>query len=68
MDLAMEEKDYATQNFLQWFVDEQVEEEASVGEVVNKLRLIRNERHPLFMLDRELSQRTIAPQQKGGEK
>ncbi len=68
MDLAMEKKDYATQNFLQWFVDEQVEEEASVGEVVNKLRLIGNERHPLFMLDRELSQRTIAPQQKGGEK
>ena len=40
MDLAISEKDHASNNFLQWFVAEQVEEEASVGEVVEKLKLV----------------------------
>ncbi|HPD97070.1 MAG TPA: ferritin [Synergistales bacterium] len=56
-DLAVEEKDYATQNLLQWFVNEQVEEEASVGEVVAKLEMVSDSRNGLFMMDRELGKR-----------
>jgi ferritin len=56
-DIAVEEKDYATQNLLQWFVNEQVEEEASVGEVVAKLEMVSDSRNGLFMMDRELGKR-----------
>ncbi|MEA1933574.1 MAG: ferritin [Thermodesulfobacteriota bacterium] len=57
VDLAMEEKDHATNNFLQWFVSEQVEEEASASEVLNKAKLIGDAPGGLFMLDRELGAR-----------
>lgn len=52
---AMQAKDYATNNFLQWFVNEQVEEEATVEEIMNKLKMIGDVKSGLFMLDRELS-------------
>ena len=61
VDLAMEERDHATYNFLQWFVDEQVEEEDSVGGVLNQLRLAGEQGNALFMLDRELGQRVFTP-------
>ncbi len=61
MDLAIEEKDHATQIFLQWFVSEQVEEEASVGEVVDKLKLIGDNSSGLFLLDAELGKRVFTP-------
>jgi len=51
---AMQSKDYATNNFLQWFVNEQVEEEANVEEIINKLEMIGDAKSGLFMLDREL--------------
>lgn len=54
---AMQEKDYATNNFLQWFVTEQVEEEATVEEIINKLEMIGDAKSGLFMLDRELGSR-----------
>ncbi|MBL3593883.1 MAG: ferritin [Synergistaceae bacterium] len=57
VELAQAEKDHATASFLTWFVDEQVEEEASVDAIVEKLRLIEGSRHGLFMMDRELGQR-----------
>ena len=57
VDLALKEKDHATYNMLQWFVNEQVEEEASADEIVQKLKLVGNERSALFMVDRELAQR-----------
>ena len=60
-DLAIAEKDHATKNFLQWFVTEQVEEEASVDEIVNKLKLIGDSGHGLFMLDREMGLRVFTP-------
>ncbi len=62
VDIANEERDHATQSFLQWFVDEQVEEEANVTEILDSLRLIEGEAkgNGLFMLDRELRQRTLA--------
>lgn len=65
VDLAMEEKDHATLNFLQWFVAEQVEEEASVGEIVDKLKLIKQDTSGLFLLDAELGRRVFTPPAKG---
>ncbi len=55
--IAREEKDYATENFLQWFVEEQVEEEASVDEIVQKLKYVEGSKNAIFMLDSKLGQR-----------
>ena len=55
--LAREESDYATENFLQWFVTEQVEEESSTGRVVDQIEMVAGSRQGLFMLDRELGAR-----------
>jgi ferritin len=57
MEVASQEKDHATQIFLQWFVTEQVEEEESVGGVLEQLRLVGEAKGGLFMLDRELGKR-----------
>ncbi|HID97127.1 MAG TPA: ferritin [Thermodesulfobacteriaceae bacterium] len=59
MDLAIEERDHATQIFLQWFVTEQVEEEASASEVVNKIKLAGETSGGLFIVDKELGQRAL---------
>jgi ferritin len=56
-ELAVQEKDYASQVFLQWFVTEQVEEEASATQIVETLRLIQDNVPALIMLDRELGRR-----------
>lgn len=55
--LAMEEKDYPSLSFLQWFIDEQVEEEEHVGEVVENVKRVSGVDHAMLMLDRELGQR-----------
>ena len=57
MNIAVEEKDHATQIFLQWFITEQVEEEASASGVVQKLKLAGDS--GLFLVDRELGQRVM---------
>lgn len=54
---AVAENDYATKNMLDWFVDEQVEEEASAGEIVGRLKLAGQEGPALLMLDGQLGQR-----------
>ncbi len=54
---AMAEHDHATVTFLNWFVDEQVEEEKSTDEVVQKLIMIGEGKHGLYMLDREMARR-----------
>jgi len=59
--LAAEENDNASLNFLQWFVGEQVEEEASVDGVIQQLKLMEGAPGALFMLDRELGQRVFTP-------
>jgi ferritin len=59
MDLALNKSDHATVNFLQWFVGEQVEEEASADEVVQKLRLVNRTEGGLFLLDQEMDKRTF---------
>ena len=58
VDLAESKKDRATFNLLQWYIDEQVEEEANDEEIINQLRLIGESGQGLLMLDRELGQRT----------
>jgi ferritin len=57
VDLARKENDHATENFLGWFVAEQVEEEASALEIVNKLKMIKDSSHGIFMLDSLLGRR-----------
>jgi ferritin len=59
MDLALEEKDHAAAIALQWFVTEQVEEEANAEELLGKLELIGDARNALFMLDKELAARVF---------
>lgn len=59
MDVATEERDHASQSFLQWFVDEQVEEEANVQDILDTLKLIDGQGNGIFMLDREMRQRTF---------
>jgi ferritin len=55
--LAVEEKDYASQIFLQWFVTEQVEEEDSATQILETLKMIGDKSHTLIMLDKELGGR-----------
>jgi len=57
VDLAIQEKDHATNNFLQWFVNEQVEEVATAEDIVNKLEMISDNKNGLFLIDRELGAR-----------
>ncbi|HCL78499.1 MAG TPA: ferritin [Synergistaceae bacterium] len=57
MDLAIAEKDYPAQEFLHWFVSEQVEEEASTLEIVGKLEMVGDSKNGLFMMDHELGKR-----------
>lgn len=59
--LAMEGNDFASHSFLQWFVDEQVEEEASALAVVDQLKMVGSDTSSLFMLDREMGQRQLGP-------
>jgi len=67
VDLAIKEKDHATNTFLQWFVNEQVEEESSADEVVQQLKMMENAPGGMFMLDRELGQRIFTPPAAEGE-
>ena len=59
VEIAIQEKDHASQSFLRWFVDEQVEEEANVQEILDTLKLINGQGNGIFMLDREMRQRTF---------
>jgi ferritin len=55
--LATEEKDYASLGLLQWFVDEQVEEESTATEILQMLKMIGDKGQALFMVDRHLGSR-----------
>jgi ferritin len=57
VEAALTEKDYATFNFLQWFITEQVEEEAAALLILDKIKLIGDNKTGLFFLDRELAGR-----------
>ncbi len=61
ISLADELKDHASRSFLMWFVDEQVEEEASADEIVQKMKLVGSDSAGLFMVDQEMSKRVYNP-------
>lgn len=67
VNIAVEEKDHATNNMLQWFVAEQVEEEAAAEEILNHLKRIDGFGHGIIMLDRELKQRSFVDETQSGE-
>jgi len=55
--VANEENDFATKNFLQWFINEQVEEESSASLYLNKIRMVKDNPSALYLFDQELGQR-----------
>jgi len=57
VDLANQNNDHATRSFLNWFVDEQVEEEANAYEIVQRLKSVADNKPGLFILDHELGKR-----------
>ncbi len=63
MDIAIQENDHSAKGFLQWFVDEQVEEESSMEKIVYKLSFMKDSPHGIMMVDSELSKRVFNPPQ-----
>ncbi len=59
-EIAVEEKDYPTQNRLKWFIDEQVEEEENAQEIIDSLDKVGDDGLGLYMVDRELGSRTYS--------
>ena len=67
VNLALEEKDHATNIFLQWFVTEQIEEEANALDNLNKVKMVGGKPHGLYMIDRELAGRVfVSPTSSAG--
>lgn len=60
VDVCLSEKDYTTHNFMQWYVSEQLEEEALARNIIDKLNMIGNDKGGLYLFDRDLE--TIAQQ------
>jgi len=67
VNLAMEQKDHAANMFLQWFVNEQVEEERSADEIVQKIKLMADAPGAMYTLDNEMGQRVFTPPATQGE-
>jgi len=59
VDICLQEKDYSTHNFVQWYVSEQLEEEASARSILDKLKLIDGDKGGMYMFDRDLEKSTI---------
>ncbi len=57
--ITLQEKDYATHNFLQWYVAEQIEEEALARTILDKINLIGNDKGGLYLFDRDVQQITV---------
>ncbi|RXZ82558.1 ferritin [Paenibacillaceae bacterium] len=60
-DLALNEREHATIQFLKWFIDEQVEEEAMFDAIIQKLKRIDKDSNAFFMLEAEFAQRKFTP-------
>ena len=67
VNLAIEEKDHAANMFLQWFINEQVEEESNADAIVQKLKLMADAPGGMYMLDNEMGQRVFTPPVTKGE-
>ena len=61
VNLAIEERDHATNSMLQWFVTEQVEEEKNASGILEQIKLLKDAPNGMFMIDRELGQRVFTP-------
>ncbi|NCC95828.1 MAG: ferritin [Synergistales bacterium] len=61
MDMALEEKDHATRIMLNWFVEEQVEEEDNASNNVSKVDMLKDSKRGMYMLDREFASRVYTP-------
>ncbi len=61
VDICLQEKDYTTHNFIQWYVSEQLEEEALARTILDKIKLIGNDKGGLYLLDRDLETSAIQP-------
>ncbi|TET64406.1 ferritin [Candidatus Bathyarchaeota archaeon] len=61
VNLAIDQKDHATKIFLQWFITEQIEEEANDNDIIATLKLVGKEGNGLFMIDKELATRVFVP-------
>ena len=61
MELAQQEKNHAAQIFLQWFITEQVEEEANANHIIAKLKRVKEDGRGLMMIDQELAKRVFVP-------
>jgi ferritin len=59
MDEAISENDHAVNSFLKWYVDEQVEEEASASKALGKMQIIKGQGEGLLILDQEFAQRSF---------
>ena len=58
--ISLQEKDYATHNFLQWYVSEQIEEEAMARTILDKINLIGDDNGGLYLFDRDIQQISIS--------
>ena len=58
--ICLENRDYTTQNFLQWYVAEQIEEEALARTILDKLKLIGDDKGGLYLFDRDVNQLTVS--------
>lgn len=60
VEICLKEKDYTTHNFLQWYVAEQIEEEALVRKILDKLKLIGDDKGGMYLFDRDLPTISVA--------
>lgn len=60
-EVTVQEKDYTTMNFLQWFITEQVEEESLFNTILDKIKLVGTDKAGMFHIDKELEGMSIAP-------
>jgi ferritin len=65
VELCMQEKDYTTHNFLQWYVSEQIEEETLARHILDKLKLIGDDKGGMYLFDRDLEAMSGAIHKKG---
>ncbi|CAG5086234.1 ferritin [Parvicella tangerina] len=61
VDVCLSEKDYTTHNFMQWYVSEQLEEEALARNIIDKLNMIGNDKGGLYLFDRDLENLAAQP-------
>lgn len=61
VDICLQEKDYTTHNFIQWYVSEQLEEEALARTILDKIRMIGSDKGGMYLFDRDLENSAISP-------